>query len=89
MGKYINPEDCTKEEFLKKHGIPITAIDMMRLEYEDDNFLCAHVDNGFFTAALICDCKYEMRYVKESSSSESRTIKYFLVEKRHLEPFLF
>ena len=88
MGKYINPEDCSKEEFLREHGSPVSENRMLKLDYDDNNLLCAHVDNGAFTAAIICYCHGELEYIKSSSSSEFRPIKYFLVKRKYLEDFL-
>lgn len=67
MGLYINPTDCTKEEWLAKNG---EAIDVMiygdslqeqraGIEYElseqDEEYVpVCLVDNGAFTAAGIC-----------------------------------
>jgi len=88
MGKYINPEDCSKEVFLNTYGSPVDEDDVEGIVYDDDNLLCAHVDNGAFTAALICYCKEELDYIKRSIKDDTRAIIFWQVERKHLEDFL-
>jgi len=51
MGYYINPEDMSKEEFLKLHGTPIRSVDVKSVP--NDTLPVCLVDNGLFTAAGI------------------------------------
>ncbi len=88
MGQYINPVDCSKEEFLKEYGSAVSENDIMRLDYDDDNLVCVHVDNGIFTAAIICYCQAEFEYIKRSAKGDSRPTLYYLVERKNLEKFL-
>ena len=88
MGKYINPKNQSKEDFLKQNGKLIYKQEMLEYKFSDDKLLCAWVNNGMFTAALICYCENELDYIKRSSKTDTRETHYFIVDKKKLEEFL-
>lgn len=86
MGQYVDPSDCTKEEFLKAHG---TILLRSQAESHSDfknNLLVVLVDNGMFTAAGICYDKQE--HSAWMADKSYRPMKYYLVPKEKLLPYL-
>jgi len=55
MGAYINPSNCTKEEFLTEKARRATLEELLDWDYEGnkEELPVVLVDNGFFTAAGI------------------------------------
>lgn len=51
MGYYIDPVDCTKEQWLKQHGVRLDAAPDWSAVRKDDRLPVCLVDNGLFTAA--------------------------------------
>ena len=88
MGKYIDPKKQTKEQFLEEYGKKVSEKDMVNSEFDQNNLICVHIDNLFFTAALICYDKEELDYIKKSIKDEVRPIKFFKVKRKHLIEFL-
>lgn len=84
MGYYINPEDCSKEDFLLTHGrlIPVPAM-LEHLDYTEHLPVC-WVDNGRFSAAAICYDKDEMQSFMRS---DGRLKVWFLVSRKLLKPY--
>lgn len=92
MGYYINPPDKTKEDFLVEHGtreslpeFKIKDFDMLDLE---GSYHVVLVDNGPFTAGLICNTKREYEYIFNSVNYDQRPMAFFTVPKDKLEPYL-
>lgn len=57
MGCYINPENESKEAFLKRHGRSVT----WPLKITDTHVPVCLVDNGLFTAAAVAWCESELQ----------------------------
>ena len=87
MGYYINPPDMTKEDFLKEHGILVKESDVMEADLVND-FPVVLIDNGLFTAAGILYDDAERQYWYESCKNDVRFHLFYLVEKKHLIPYL-
>ena len=62
MGIYINPPDCSKEEFLSKHGISADPKAIMELHNFKESIVLPViiVHNQFFSAAAVCYSRQEM-----------------------------
>jgi len=64
MGKYINPSNESKEQFLNRLGteIPVSILNQRGFQniIIDGNLAVCLVDNGMFTAAGIMDSQKEM-----------------------------
>lgn len=62
MGFYIDPATTTKENWLRDHATLISkpptsasnALDMFVEQFNAERYILVHVDNGAFTALLIC-----------------------------------
>lgn len=59
MGRYLNPPDCTKEHWLRENATCIGRRAPARLP--EDQIVICHVDNGWMTAAALCDSEEELR----------------------------
>ena len=70
MGYYINPPNCSKEDWLAAHG---TLVDPKAPVPADHHLVCL-VDNGAFTAAGIA---YDERELADFSRNDGRA-KLFL-----------
>jgi len=92
MGKYINPPDMTKEQFLEEHGTVLSQEDFLFNEFDNYEKLgamvVAWVDNGPFTAAIICFSKREYDYVRSTILNEPRLQKIYIVKIEHLKKYL-
>ena len=82
MGCYINPKDCTKEEFLRKKGLEILGPEWPS---DDDYALICLVDNGVFTAAGICCSQWER---DAFAVEDGRPKRWFMVKKSELAEFM-
>lgn len=88
MGFYINPEGQTKEEFLIENQTFNTML-CKSVKFEDcpeDQRIIMWVDNGPFTAALICYNKQEFEITKNPSDHRPKWL--FFVPAVKLEPFI-
>ena len=81
MGAYVNPPTTTKEAWLAKaqtDGIveSITLDEFKKLEFESlkrqSKFGLVLLDNGAFTALLVCNSKHELRYMHDMLPKEKR-----------------
>jgi hypothetical protein len=88
MGKYINPDDETKEAFVNREGKEISVEEVALLEFETDSLLCCLVDNGLFTAGLICYCDNELKYIQRSLFDDDRPKRFYMIDKSKLEEWL-
>ncbi len=90
MGRYVNPQDMSKEEFLKKYGKEISVIDFKNSNFNAfdavSEMVVVLVDNGPFKAALICYDDAEYRYIVDNP--DPRPKKYYSVNLNHLAPYL-
>lgn len=94
MGCYINPNDCTKEEFLAEHGELIYDIDEFAENAENALFLnfdsilkqnklpVVLIDNLVFTAAGVC--YNEMEFMAFTDPRDVRPKQLFLVNIKDL-----
>ena len=85
MGYYINPEDCSKEEFLEKYGERITAEEALLHDFSSDSLPVCLVNNVLFSAAGIGYCKGEIECF--ASPRDQRPKKWYRVKKEILRPF--
>jgi len=85
MGYYINPENMSKEEFLKKHGKKIVPFDFEPFDFNGDSLPVCLVDNGWMTAAGIGYDRREAEVFLNDSSGRPKT--WYLVSKKDLEPY--
>jgi hypothetical protein len=84
MGYYINPNDMTKEEFLRRYG---TRLDRApdTFKNEKDEYAVCLVDNGAFTAAAIAYNQGELEVFKDP---DGRRRMWFYVPVEELKPFM-
>lgn len=85
MGFYINPEGQTKEEFLAKHGKPLTDKQLKEFDFKSEELPVCFVDNGWMTAAAIA---YDGLERDRFSRPDERPKQWFAVSKEKLKPFL-
>jgi hypothetical protein len=89
MGSYINPPDCTKENWLAKHGqeiFPDMDDSVIEIEYENDvpsRFPVCLVDNLFFTAAAI---GFNAKEIHTFLQPDGRKKRWFMVGYEDLKP---
>ena len=84
MGTYINPPDCSKEEWLKKNAVSASMIPPH--VYKDRGLVAVClVDNGAFTAAGICVDQQELEVF---SRPDSRPKIWYKVPEDKLAQFL-
>lgn len=81
MGIYINPKDCTKEEWLEKNGTRYLHFAPFFLEDGKELPVCL-VDNGPFTAAAICYSRHELEAFNRFD--DTRPKKWYSVSKEKL-----
>jgi hypothetical protein len=83
MGYYINPNNTTKENWLKNHGVPLTSEGVRASLFEGSDYLTVClVDNGLFTAAAILYCKEELESF--TNREDFRPKRFFKVKKEDL-----
>ena len=79
MGAYINPKDCSKEEFLLNNAREVSkeVVEFFDFEVQKDLMPVVLIDNGYFTAAGIAFSASERDvFLKE----DGRPKKYYLAE---------
>jgi len=81
MGYYINPPDCSKEQFLHNHGRPVLP-GAARITH-DELPVCL-VNNGAFTAAGIA---YSAEEIEAFSRPDGRAKLWFMVSREKLKPY--
>jgi len=87
MGKYINPKDMSKEDFLLKHGLNVTPNDIHHFNnFNGRRLPVCLVNNGGFTAAAICDDARELEAF--TFPDDHRPKRWFLVERTKLSDYL-
>jgi len=83
MDNYINPPDMPKEQFLKENGKKINRGMFEVLDFDSlkgqELYHIVLVDNGQFTAALICDTKNEYEYVLGMIKTDERPLSFYTV----------
>lgn len=84
MGYYINPSDMTKEEFLAKHGKPLSQSTIEAFNYNGDTLPVCLVDNGIFTAAGIA---YSFNEAQAFLHPDHRPKQWFEVSREDLKPY--
>jgi hypothetical protein len=84
MGYYINPEDQSKEAFLKQHGTPISADHAASFDFTTNQLPVCLVDNIAFTAAGIA---YDTKERDAFLRPDRRLKRWFLVDKEALKPY--
>lgn len=82
MGSYINPSDCSKEQWLADHGIPVHGNRIPRIGELEGFLPVCLVDNGAFTAAGICFNDRELAAF--SQPSDYRPKRWFHVSQELL-----
>jgi len=88
MGYYIDPKNETKEEFLEREGIEITESEFSAFAFHEEALLVVLVDNGDFTAAIICYNDRELEYVQTSIDRDYRPKKFYVVDKVDVKKYL-
>lgn len=84
MRCYINPEDCSREDFLLNHGRLIPAPAMLEhLDYTKHLPVC-WVDDGRSPVAIICHDEDEMQSCMRSVNGLKV---WFLVSRKILKPY--
>ncbi len=90
MGYYVNPRNMEKEQFLETKGTSISELDFLTgtfNKFRDNNLMVViWVNNGPFTAALICYSQEEYKYMLDNP--DHRPKKYYTVPVQLLEEFL-
>lgn len=77
MGFYINPLNMTKEEWLRRNGVPVNHLTAQNHHAGDRVVVCL-VDNGAFTAAGIA---YDDRERDEFCRPNKRLRQFYLVPR--------
>jgi hypothetical protein len=77
MGWYINPRSSTKEDWLAEHGTPTRG----PTEITETHLPVCLVNNGYFTAAVICP---DERELIEFGRDDNRPKVWFSVPRQTL-----
>lgn len=85
MGYYINPEKCSKEQWLADNGQVITPAEARDFNYSGERLPVCLVSNGAFTAAGIGYCREE---TDAFLYPDGRPRMFFSVEKEKLKEFI-
>jgi hypothetical protein len=86
MGIYLNPRDCSKEQFLDENAIEVNLADAQRHVFGGADVLVILVDNGPFTAAAVATSPQEMNTFL--NPNDYRPKQYFIIEKQKIYPLL-
>jgi len=90
MGYYVNPKNMSKEAFLQIFGKKISEAEFKAGNFSDTKTsggtVVVLVDNGPFTAGLICYSHDEYQYMIENP--DNRRKEYFIVPSEKLEEFM-
>lgn len=83
MGAYINPKDCSKEDFLRDNAKEVTKeiVEFFDYDLQKDLMPVILVDNGPFTAAGIA---FSARERDVFLMEDGRPKRYFLAEIKDL-----
>lgn len=86
MGYYINPPDCSKEQWLEANGtgISMPGTALANWDYTARQLPVCLVDNGAFTAAGIAYCERE---AEAFAYTDGRRKRWYAVDKAKLEQF--
>ena len=88
MGMYINPSNCSKEQFLVDYGIETTMEEVRDFDYmtASINLPVLLVDNDPFTAAAVAyDANERDSFLHGIlNGRDRRPVKYYLVPKAAL-----
>ena len=86
MGIYIDPQNCSKEQFLKDKGLPIQQDAAKGVLSSGTHLPICLVDNGPFTAAAI---GYSEREIEDfTMPDDPRPKRWFSVKREDLADFL-
>lgn len=86
MGRYINPLEGTKEEFLCEFGTEISKEEAANFDYtQSDTLPVVWIDNGPFSAAGIAFDKEEM---DDFQMEDDRPQRWYIVNMELLTPYL-
>jgi len=85
MGVYINPVDCTKEQWLADNAKPSSRYNFNRDKFCEEVRYVFLIDNGTFTAALVVDDQQEWDYMLVNLLREDRRYTVYTVETSKLE----
>lgn len=88
MGFYINPTDCTKEEFLRANGTRIKQEECQATLDTGTHLPVCLIDNGAFTAAGILYNQQALNYWLQPRSDDHRLRWFFSVSRHDLRPYL-
>ncbi len=83
MGYYIDPSDCSKEEFLVRHGERLSDAPCT-WDFSSDVLPVCLVDNYEFTAAGIA---YSERELEAFVHPDGRSKKWYSVSRESLKPY--
>ena len=85
MGYYINPKNETKESFLAREGVPVNLFETEK--FSNDEIFCCLVDNGIFTAAVICYDQRELDEIRQGflDGSDCRPYQFYRVQRSKLD----
>lgn len=81
MGRYINPEKGSKEEWLRNNGT-LLGMAPKEMHLDDDYYPVVLVNNGAFTAAAIALSQDELTYFR--NPKDERPKMWFAVRKEIL-----
>jgi len=83
MSRYINPKNCSKEQFLEKWGILVPEGRRLTLADIPKGFvLVCLVNNGYFTAAGVIENEQELE--ADQDPRDPRLKQFFFVKEENL-----
>ena len=78
MGRYVNPETGTKEQWLRNNGVEITEAPK-EIKADDDFYPVCLVNNGPFTAAAIAAHERDLKEFTREDDLRPKT--WYAVKK--------
>ena len=87
MGRYINPPDESKEDFLNREAVEISREEFISLNFPDEEMahLCL-VKNASFSACVVSESKEDSKYYADLS--DERPKRYFLIEHSKIKELI-